>query len=171
MRFLRTSIALVIVSLAACTAYYNTFFNAKKYFDEANQTALGTNGKPTSQAIQKYNECIKRCGVVLSDYPKSKYNDDALFLLGKAFFYKQMNYYQAIEKFDDLKTFYPESEFIPEAEFYRADSYYLLNQKNEAYRILQDFMLKQGYSSYFSRSLYKLADFSLPFAFFPFVQF
>ena len=95
---LKKYIFIIILStliLSGCV-YYNTFFNAKKYFTEAQDIGLKEDGKPTSNAINKYNKAIKKCGVVLSDYKDSKYADDALFLMARSLFYIGRNYTQAI---------------------------------------------------------------------------
>jgi len=161
--FLRTILVLSVMLffLSACTAYYNTFYNAEKYFEEGQALEIGANGKPSSQAVNKYNECIKRCGVVLTDYPKSKYIDDAIFLLGKATFYKQMNYLKAIENFEDLYQFYPDSKYVPESRFYLAKSYFIMNKKTEAYNVLNDFLLNPEWENLHSECLYLLAELNL----------
>ena len=75
--------------LSSC-AYYNTFFNAKKYFREANKLPL-VKGRSSSEANKKYNKAIKKCGIIITDYKNSKYVDDAVFMLGKIFYFKGIN--------------------------------------------------------------------------------
>jgi tetratricopeptide (TPR) repeat protein len=76
--------------------YYNTFYNAQKYFEE-----------------EKYKQSAEKCKKILERYPDSKYVDDALFIMGKS------NYY--LKKYDEAKSnlkrlvdFFPSSPFINE---------------------------------------------------------
>ena len=141
--------------------YYNTFFNAEKYFEEANTMDLKDDGTPTANAIQKYNRVIQKCGVVLTDYKDSKYADDALFLMAKCFYYIGRNHTQAIKNFEELIEFYPESAFLPEAIIYIAKSKYDFRQKEEAYKLLQNFLLLDKYKEYHPQALQLLANYYL----------
>lgn len=141
--------------------YYNTFYNAEKYFKEANEMELRDNGQPKSTAIQKYNKTIKKCGIVLTDYKDSKYADDALFLIAKSFFYIGRNYRQSISKLEELIKFYPQSEFVPEAKLYLAQANYQFKKHDKAYQILKDFLLKDKFSKLHPRALKILATYNL----------
>ncbi|MDY6915831.1 MAG: tetratricopeptide repeat protein [Candidatus Cloacimonadota bacterium] len=152
---------LLALLLFACTnfnAYFNTFYNAKKFFREAQDIPL-RNGRPTSSAITKYNEVIKKCGVILTDYKDSKYADDALLLMGKAFFYKGRGYMQAIEKFQELIKFYPQSEFVPEAHLYIARCNYNMNKKNESFSKLKNMLKVQDFEVIHPEVLLTLAEY------------
>ena len=154
-------ISLITLFIISGCVYYNTFFNAEKYFTEAQKIRLKDDGKPTTNAIQKYNKAIKKCGIVLTDYKDSKYADDALFLLAKSLFYIGRNYTQAIEKFNDLIKFYPESEFIPEAKIYTGRANYEFGKKQEAYELLQEFLLVEEFQEYHPEALQQLANYHL----------
>lgn len=160
-RNLLFSLLLMIVFLISGCVYYNTFFNAKKYFREAQEIGLDLNGRPKSTAVQKYNQTIQRCGFILTEYKNSKYADDALYLLARAMYYKGNNYIQSIEKFNDLIKFYPESEFVPSAKIYIARAYYQFNQKQNAFSLLQEFTNDQLYSKHHPEALLTLADYYL----------
>jgi TolA-binding protein len=133
--------ALFIVSNCA---FFNTFFNAKMYFNDAEkqreerlkkekkqrqqgQTQRGnrrrTNSKrPAAQELKNYNLSIEKASKVLEVYPKSKYIDDALFLLGKCFF-RKLDYQKAERKFIELRENFPNSEFVPEAQLWLGKTY------------------------------------------------
>lgn len=142
-------------------AYYNTFFNAKKDFEVAQKLELAENGRPKTMAIQKYTSSIKKCSYLLTEYPESKYVDDALFMLAKAIYYSGSNYSQTIVKINDLLKYYPESEFIPEAKLYLAKAKYKTKNKDVAYRILQDFLLVDDYKKIHPEALKILATLHL----------
>ena len=161
--YLKKYVILVLVSLilfSGC-AYFNTFYNAKKHFNEAQEIPLDQNGRPQSNAIQKYNKAIKKCGIILTDYKNSRYADDALFLLAKSLFYKGTNYTQSIEKFQDIIEFYPESEFVPESKIYIARANYKFNNKQLAYHTLQEFINDPQYKKYHPSTLTILANYHL----------
>ncbi len=161
--YLKKYVILVLVSLilfSGC-AYFNTFYNAKKLFNEAQEIPLDQNGRPKSNAIQKYNKAIKKCGIILTDYKNSRYADDALFMLAKSLFYKGTNYTQSIEKFQDIIAFYPESEFVSESKIYIARANYRFNNKQLAYHMLQEFINDPQYKKYHPSTLTILANYHL----------
>lgn len=149
-----------ILVISGCV-YYNTFFNAEQYFTQAQEMELRENGRPTASAIQNYNNAIKKCGIVLTDYKDSKYADDALFLMARCFYYIGRNYTQAIKHFEDLIEFYPESEFVPDAKLYIARCKYAFHRQEEAYTLLRDFLQDTSMKDHFPKALKILADFHL----------
>jgi TolA-binding protein len=159
---IRFSIILLaaLVLISGCV-YYNTFFNAEKYFDDAQTMALRDNGKPSSTAIQNYNKTIKKCGIVLTDYKDSKYADDALYLMARCFYYIGRNYTQALKHFDELIEFYPESEFIPDVKLYIARANYQFTRKELAFELLQEFLQDPKYKDHHAKALQLLADYHL----------
>lgn len=142
-------------------AYYNTFFNAEKYFAEAQDTELRDDGRPQSSAIQKYNNAIKKCGIILTEYKDSKWADDALFMLARSLYYIGRNYTQSIEKFEDLINFYPESEFVPDAKIYIARANYEFRRQELAYELLKQFLLEEEYLEHHPKALKQLSDYHL----------
>ena len=78
----------VSLMLSSC-AYFNTFYNAERYFKEADLLRLEKSDKGIPlRAIDNYGKTIQKCKVVLSDYPESKYVNDAILLMAKAQFYR-----------------------------------------------------------------------------------
>lgn len=82
-------------------AYFNTFYNAEQYYEEAEKIRLEKDGEaiPIS-AMDKYGKTIKKCQVVLDKYPDSKFVLDATLLMAKARYYRS-DFDIAI---NDLKT-------------------------------------------------------------------
>lgn len=153
-------IGLILLITGGC-AYYNTFYNAEKYFAEAQAQPLRDNGRPAPNAIRDYNKAMKKCGIILTDYKDSQYADDALMLLAKCLYYKGSQYSQALEKLDDLITLYPTSEFVPEAMLYKAMTKHAFNRKEEAYQMLRDFIADATYTDDHPRALSLLANYFL----------
>ena len=81
--------ALLLVAVAGC-AKYNTYYNAKKAFDEAehvrNEAIRKHEDPPKPTGLQKpnYELSIKKAQKVLDEYPGHDLTDDALFLQAKA---------------------------------------------------------------------------------------
>ena len=158
---LNISIILVFVLVTSGCVYYNTFFNAEKYFDEAQEMELNDNGKPTSNAIQKYKKVIKKCGIVLEYYEDSKYSDDALLLMARSFFYIGRNYTQTISTLEDMIKFYPESKLVPDAKLYIARAKYEFRQEEEAYVLLHEFLTDNDLKEHHPKALKILANYKL----------
>ncbi len=104
---IRRLVSFVLFVSLSC-AYFNTFYNARRYFREAEELYRehGTN----SQTLNKYRKVIEKCSKVLDRYPESRYVDDALYLM--AISYMRLGEKQkARRKFEELFTFYPESKY------------------------------------------------------------
>ncbi len=84
------ALCLIFIMLLTSCAYFNTFFNAKEYFEEAEKIRLEKDGEriPIS-AIEKYGKSIKKSKKVVSDFPESKYVNSAIILMAKSQFYRQ----------------------------------------------------------------------------------
>ncbi|HOQ80892.1 MAG TPA: tetratricopeptide repeat protein, partial [Candidatus Cloacimonadota bacterium] len=152
-KLISISLLLGIVLFFTSCAYYNTFYNAKKYFESAQKKPLTNRNKPSANAIEEYNKVIKKCGVILTDYKDSKWADDALFLLAKALYYRGNNELQALEKAEDLIKFYPDSPFVPESHILIARINYTLYKKDEAFKKLQDFLQQAEFKEHHPKAL------------------
>lgn len=155
-----TIVVLTLVLLTGC-AYYNIFFNAKKYFESAQSQPLRDDGRPNPRAIQDYDKVIEKCAVILTDFLDSRWADDALFLMGKAMYYKRTQYRPSRDRFNELIKFYPESPFVPEAKIYLARIDYYQGNIEESFKNLNDFLRVDEYSKYFPKVHLEIADFAL----------
>ena len=119
MRRLFLPLVLCTLFLSGC-AYYNTFYNAKKQFKKAEQSHKDKPAELGLSSSQRdlYEQAIKKASKVLTFYPNSKYADDALFMMGKAYF-RMEALGKAQRKFEELLANYPQSKF-------RWETYYLL---------------------------------------------
>ena len=102
---------ILILSLDSC-AYYNTFYNAEQYFDQAQQLTRENQSETISRdEINLYSKSIEKSKKLLQRYPDSKYRDDAQFLIAKAYYYKG-DYLLAKRYFDDLALNYSNSPYV-----------------------------------------------------------
>jgi TolA-binding protein len=104
--------ACVALLLAAGCAYFNTFYNAKAEFNRAEDARLAA-----QNADAGYQKCIEKCQLLLRYYSKSKYVDDALFLMGMSRFHRA-EYVQARASFEDLIDRFPDSEYVERARYF-----------------------------------------------------
>ena len=120
-------------------AYFNTYYNAKKAFDDGEKQILdqqeSSAGKQSPQGASpvlpgdskaKFNLAIEKASKLLSFYPTSKWVDDALFMIGKSYFYLGDDLH-AERKFLELFAKYPDSDLLLEAELWYGRS--LIRQK------------------------------------------
>ena len=128
--------ALISVSFSSC-AYFNTLYNARKIFREAEDTRV--QGASDRQLRDKYQEVIKKCSKVVRDYPNSRWVDDALFLMGQALV-RQGELNKGIRKFVELTTNFPESEYVPRAHYWMALAYFEKLDYNQALYSVDTFL-------------------------------
>ncbi|WP_457652097.1 type IX secretion system periplasmic lipoprotein PorW/SprE [Rhodocaloribacter sp.] len=136
------------------TAYYNTFYNARKAFDRGvkalrrDEEAVNRDlylpifSDPDRPSKSKdFEDAIKKSADVLRKHPDSKWVDDALLLIGKSYFYQQ-NYVGAEEKFQEVIEM--ESDLEDEAHFWLARTLIASQAYDEAAAHLQVSLAREG---------------------------
>jgi tetratricopeptide (TPR) repeat protein len=131
-------------------AYFNAYYNAKRLFDEAEAEALSaqsaakpatTPGAPAGTTVstpkQKFNAVIDKCSNILSFYPGSSVVDDALFLIGKSFFYME-DYVKAERKFTELMAQNPTGRLALDGQLWLLKTLQRMNRYDDAMRVGQD---------------------------------
>ena len=140
------------------TAYYNTFYNAKKEYsrgvdaiERASEQNIDRNrylqvfitpDRVSNQ--QNFDNAIKKSADVLRENPTSKWVDDALMLIGKSYFYLQ-NYVGAEQKFQEIIDLGGELE--DEARFWLARTLVASNAFGRAADHLEVSLNREGLSS------------------------
>jgi len=124
------------------TTYYNLYYNTTDIFEEAeNQIKeqkkdlfsteeLVLPGTVNTQLVK----VIEKCSEILQFHSESAYVDDALLMLGKAFYY-QKNHQKALRKFEELLT-QKESDFILETKLWIGKTQIQLKDYESALTIL-----------------------------------
>jgi len=108
----------VAIALSGCV-YYNTFYNARKAFNDAEKSRKASQYSNARVNTSQYNVAIEKSLKVVESYPNSKYFDDALFVLGVSYYYTQ-KYSKAERRFREILANYPKSKYVPESEVYLA---------------------------------------------------
>jgi TolA-binding protein len=128
-----------ILLFSGCT-YYNTFYNAKKAFkegEEAQEKAAPSRRAMTGRT--QYEEAIKKASKVLTFHPKSKWADDALFMIGRAYFNME-EYVKAGRKFEELLVSFPKSKLADDSRYYISLCHYYSGEEARAIKQLKDFL-------------------------------
>ncbi len=125
------------------TTYFNLYYNTSTLFNEAENTiqrekkdifALTESNVPSSAAAS-LTKVIEKCSNILQFNSESAFVDDALFMLGKSFYY-QKNYLKALRKFQELIAKQAESDYAPETELWITKTYFQLKNFSAAEKLL-----------------------------------
>jgi len=131
------------------TAYYNTFFNASQAFEKGYQASIKAQPVlntekpirvteiPSKAGFTDYDKAIEKSAKILREYENSKWVDDALFLIGKSYFF-QMNYFSAEEKFIELMNNSADLDLKQKAIFWRARTFYETKRLDEALALISE---------------------------------
>jgi TolA-binding protein len=161
----------ILLGLFNGCAYYNTFYNAKQFYNDAakerkkrertqvvelspeekelarrqgNLADGSAANKPSATEMQNYQKAIEKASSVLEYFPKSRWVDDALIMVGECFFYRQ-EYSKAQRKFEEIINLYPNSEFIPEAEILLGKTFLALREFDTAEKKFREIALNKRF--------------------------
>jgi TonB family protein len=119
---------LLIFLVGGCT-YYNTFYNARKSFkDGENAQKKAPERTRHSAGRSHYENAIKKASKVLTFHPKSKWADDALFMIGRAYF-NMGEYVKGRRKFEELLSSFPKSNLVNDSHYYISMCHYFSGQE------------------------------------------
>ena len=129
-------------------AYFNTYYNAKKLFEESEQEILkARSAAPDSNMFRSYTvppavrtkllSVIEKCSKIIQFHDKSKWVDDALLLIGKSYYY-QNEMLPARKKFLELLEHFPNSDFRFEAKLGVAKTAYRSENGAELIQVVKE---------------------------------
>ena len=149
--FIIVGCALAMLHVAGGCAYYNTFYNIKRNFKVAEKQSARAQvsqqpGQPTQPArpgqpspgnvpIQQYQTILQSCAKLLEYYPKSRWIDDALMIMGVSY-YRTEEYARAERKFTELLTIFPNSKHVEMSIAWRARALLAQDKYDEAEAVL-----------------------------------
>ncbi len=131
--------ALGLIALVSGCAYFNTFYNAQAHFDKAERIQESRPpGDETvaGSAVTEYDLTIEKCNKVIQRHAGSRWVDDAILLMGRAYFGKRV-YPEALDKFRALVERYPDTNLRQEATFWAGVTYYRMGRIEEGKRTFQ----------------------------------
>ena len=130
--------------------YFNTYYDAKRIFDAAEEDAKtflleqrGAEVEPPLPAdlLKKFDVVIDKCSNILAFHKNSTSAGNALFLIGKSFFY-QREFAKAEKKFDELISRDPNSSLYSEVQLWRIRTLERENRTAEAIAASETLLIK-----------------------------
>jgi len=142
---------MVFLFVFSSCAYFNTFYNAQQYFEQAEKQRLEKAGEsiPPS-AIDAYGKVIDKSQHVIDEYPDSKLVKKALLLIGISRFYRK-EYRIAETVFKQYTDTYTDD--VEQAEYWLALCKWKLGKPQPALDVLQS-MLETATDNNFISSIY-----------------
>ncbi len=135
------------IGLTGCV-YYNTFYNARKAFNDAEKVRKEAEARGNrSRGSTNYNKAIEKSLKVTESYPNSKYYDDALYVLTVSY-YQVGQYSKSERRAREILANYPESEYVKEAKLYLAKAKLDLGDEVEAMAVFEE-IFQSDYSKEF----------------------
>ncbi len=129
--------ALVAAASTQSCAYFNTLYNARRIYGEAEKAA--TTDAAARDQREKYKQVVQKCAQMIQDHPKSRWVDDAMFLMGEALV-RQEEYDKAIRKFQEIQTNFPESDYVPQSIYWLALASHLKGDNAQALAHVERFL-------------------------------
>ena len=126
---------LLVTGSVSCV-YFNTYYNAEKYFRQAEKARTegeeDRGGRRAGYGYESlYDKAVRKASIVLEKHPDSELVDDAMFLAGRALYW-QRDFAYGARSFQDLEENFPESEYIDRARLWRARCLKALGTEAEA---------------------------------------
>ncbi|HSG99097.1 MAG TPA: tetratricopeptide repeat protein [candidate division Zixibacteria bacterium] len=143
-RLLILSVLTLVIAMPAYNSgcvYFNTFYNARKNFNEAESERKNAEKRGTRRRANsaKYNKAIEKASVVLEKHPDSKYYDDALFIIGVSYYWLE-EHFKSERKFRELLANFQNSDYADRSKLYLAKCKLALDERAEAVTIFQSLL-------------------------------
>ncbi|NLI97692.1 tetratricopeptide repeat protein [bacterium] len=113
-RFIISFLASSFAFLSGC-AYFNTYYNAERYYKEG----LNNEEKSKGSGRSLFQKSLEKAVTVAKKYPDSRWVDDAFFLIAMNYYWME-RYDKALPQFEGFIENFPESPYIDEARFRHA---------------------------------------------------
>jgi TolA-binding protein len=131
-RILLSILCWVILSASSGCAYFNTFYNAERYYKEALKKEESKQGS----GKEEFKKSLEKAVIVARDYPESRWIDDAFFLIAMNYYWME-NYEKACTQFEGFLEHFSDSPFTEEANYYYALTLVELKRYSEGRLALQ----------------------------------
>ena len=126
--WLRPFVAVLVMWALPSCVYYNTFYNAKTKYEQADLQRLESEAEPENRVLTNayfdyYLYVIRKASSILELHPDSKWVDDSLLMIGKSYYWRG-EHRDALQKFDELLGNFPESELRTETLYWKAIAFW-----------------------------------------------
>ncbi len=139
---LNSKLGFFLLTMLTHCAYFNTFYNAQNYFNQGMKLVKDDTLKYDNEYFDK---TIEKSALVIAKYPESRYVDDALFMMGVAYYFKG-DYTRAIDKLEFLTTNFPASKLYDDAMYYSGLAYYKNDKLSKAIIALKEATKTKSFS-------------------------
>jgi len=129
MRYKRYIAVTALCLILTNCAYFNTFYNAKTSYSSAMKAKLNSSNRQAPKEL--LDRVIEKCGKIIKYHPESRWVDDAIILMGKAYLEKG-EFDKALRKFEEIIIYYSESPFLSEALYLTGLTYFQMGDYNPA---------------------------------------
>jgi tetratricopeptide (TPR) repeat protein len=126
----------LLFALGSCVRF-NTYYNANKAYKDAelirqDREKIGEDvAEPTGAQVQLYQRSIKKCQLLMENYPGSGLTDEALFLMAKSY-HRIASYRMSISKFELLFQNFPANENEEESLYLQAMNYLFIGDVGQS---------------------------------------
>ncbi len=143
-------------------AYFNTFYNAKVYFNNAQDKYNNEEDKEqlSIETRSALNKAATQAELVISKFSRSSYVDDAIFYNSVCQF-QLGRYERALSNLEELTLQYPDSPFYFEAKLWISKCYFQMDKKTIAYDLIEQFLSNSNNRAYFSEAYNLMAYLAL----------
>jgi TonB family protein len=153
-------VALFLLLSSGCV-YFNTFYHARTWFKQAEKTRQKDNRDAAAGGeIKLYQDALKKCSKVISEHPGSSYMDDALFMIGKSYYYLG-DFPKAERKFRELLASFPKSKYADESRFFLGKTRFHLENYVLAMEVFKEYIDKTKGNPYRAEAIFLTGETAL----------
>ncbi|MCU0612444.1 MAG: hypothetical protein MUE60_11725, partial [Candidatus Eisenbacteria bacterium] len=136
-------VALCGLLLQGSCVRFNTYYNARRAYRDAEQLAEArvSGSTPGTQELAHLDRCLEKCALIIARHPESGLADDALFLMAMALTLKGQHG-AAADKFAELRRFFPESDLDSPSRFHEAESRSQIGQYDAAEALISEHLAR-----------------------------
>ena len=132
----------VFLLLTSGCVYFNSFYHARAWFGQAEKTRPKANRDVAAGGEMKlYQDALKKCSKVISEHPGSSYMDDALFMIGKSYYYTG-DFPKAERKFRELLASFPKSKYADESRVFLGKTRFRMENYVLAMEVFKEYVDK-----------------------------
>lgn len=132
-----SAVLLAAAILFSGCAYFNTYYNAKKFYDQAGRDRGGFPDTAVAGAAQAslYQKSMDKFATVVAKYPSSRWAAPSVFHMAEATF-RRGEYPKAQGLYEDVWHFYPSSKYADRARLGFAMASWRMGEHERAKRML-----------------------------------
>lgn len=127
-------------------AYKDDFNKILPVFNLGNESSLKGNGGEMDKVLKKTSKVIEK-------YPKSKWTDNAWFLMGQSYFYRG-DFFAAIENFEFVSSKYKNTDIAYRANLWTLYSYILMEKESESLAIITKLKNEKAFPEKYKKGLF-----------------